>query len=646
MALAYFAGMQRRFADLPVRVKFMITLGIPVLGMVLLIGKQVDGSLKRRRVMDYINGQAGLIGLYANVAHEVQKEAALSVGYLTGRPVNAIKLEVQNGRMDDALTALRDPARPLRPMPVDRLAFDGLELLRSRVRDRTVSAGEVALRYRQMSRTVMDVLGRSGKLALDPETKDRMYAHLRLLNAKEALSEVRDLISIGFSDQRLSGDELDELTGQVAQYETNMLLFERDAPPELLALHRELFQGPDVNFMRSITGTVKEHGTLGPMSIAPREWWDLSLRAMDKLKQVEDRSLDLIVQGTAQNSRDAQIRLIIVLAALIGVVGAVTIMGVMILRGVRNTVTEVGQAARALATGDVSAEVPVTSEDEIGEMARSFNEMILNIRSLANSAEAIGRGDYDTQVNVRGTQDVLGLALARMKENLKAARLRDDEQTSALQAEKNKLEQANARIQMLIKEMHHRVKNNLQVIASLLRLQAGTFTDDRLQQAFDQSQNRVNAMALIHEKLYKGDELATVDVGQYIEDLFTDLVRLNDVSDSISYETAIDPGLAFDLTTMVPLGLLLNELITNSLKHAFKGRSKGLVRLTLHHVDGHAYDLMLSDNGGGMPVEKLQADGTTLGTTLIESLVDQLNGRMTVDSSNEGTLYHIRFRTR
>jgi len=365
--------MQRRFADLPVRVKFMITLGIPVLGMVLLIGKQVDGSLKRRRVMDYINGQAGLIGMYANVAHEVQKEAALSVGYLTGRPVNAIKLDVQQARTDGALAALQDPARPLRPMPVDRLAFDGLDLLRGRVRDRTVSPGEVALRYRQMSRTVMDVLDRSGKLALDPETKDRMYAHLRLLNAKEALSEVRDLISIGFSDQRLSGDELDELAGQVAQYETNMLLFERDAPPEVLALHRELFQGPDVNFMRSITGTVKEHGTLGPMSIAPREWWDLSLRAMDKLKQVEDRSLDLIVQGTAANSRDAQMRLIIVLAALIGVVGAVTIMGIMILRGVRNTVSEVGQAARALAIGDVSAEVPVTSEDEIGEMARSFN---------------------------------------------------------------------------------------------------------------------------------------------------------------------------------------------------------------------------------------------------------------------------------
>jgi two-component sensor histidine kinase len=638
--------MQLRFADLPVRIKFMITLGIPVLGMVLLIGKQVDGSLKRRRVMDYINAQADLIGGYANVAHELQKEAALSVGYLTGRPVNAMKLNVQRTRTDAALASLMDPIRPLRPAITERLPFDGMDLLRSRVMDRTISAEETTQRFRTMSRAVMDELGRRGKLALDPETKDRMYAHLRLLSAKESLSEVRDLISIGFSDESLSRNELGELAGQVSQYETNMLLFEKDAPPEVLALHRELFQGTDVNFIRSLIGTVKEHGVVTQLGIAPKEWWDLSLQAMDKLKQVEDRSLAFILQGTAENSRDAQVRLLIVLGALIGVVGAVMIMGFMILRGIRSTVNEVGQAARALAAGDVSAEVPVTTNDETGQMARSFNELILNIRSLANSAESIGRGDYDTPVNVRGPQDVLGLALARMKENLKAARLRDDEQTAALQSEKLKLEQANERIQMLIKEMHHRVKNNLQVIASLLRLQAATFTDDRLQQAFEQSQNRVNAMALIHEKLYKGDELATVDVGQYIEDLFTDLVRLNDVSDTIGYESEIDPGLAFDLTTMVPLGLLLNELITNSLKHAFKGRPEGLVRLSIHRVEGDAYDLRLGDNGVGFPVEKLQPDGTTLGTTLIESLVDQLNGRMTVDSSSEGTVYHIRFRGR
>jgi hypothetical protein len=195
---------------------------------------------------------------------------------------------------------------------------------------------------------------------------------------------------------------------------------------------------------------------------------------------------------------------------------------------------------------------------------------------------------------------------------------------------------------VLIKEMHHRVKNNLQVIASLLRLQAATFTEERLLLAFEQSQNRVNAMALIHEKLYKGDELSTIDVAQYIHDLFSELVRMNDVGERIRYDSDIDEGLAFDLTTMVPLGLLLNELITNSFKHAFVGRPGGRIRLSLHRADDRSFDLHYEDDGVGIPLDKLQDNGTTLGVSLIESLVDQLNGRMSVEGGG-GARYHIRF---
>ncbi|MEZ4740079.1 MAG: histidine kinase dimerization/phosphoacceptor domain -containing protein, partial [Flavobacteriales bacterium] len=499
--------------------------------------------------------------------------------------------------------------------------------------------------YSAMEHRLLNELERVGKLGLDSDTKDWMYAHIRLLNAKQALSEVRDRLSIG-SGGVSNENDLAELGDLVSQYETNLLLFERDAPPEVMSAYRELFQGADVNFMRALIGTVKERRTSDPVGIAPRQWWQLSLQALDKLKLVEDHSLGLIQQNTAENSRSAEIRLLIVLAALIGVVGAVTVMGYVILRGVRNTVTEVSQAARSLAMGDISAEVPVNSSDEIGQMALSFNGMIDNIRSQASSAEAIGKGNYDTQVIVRGPQDVLGIALSRMKENLTAARLRDNEQTMALQAEKQKLEQANERIRLLIKEMHHRVKNNLQVVASLLRLQASTIPDERLQHAFDQSQSRVTSMALIHEKLYKGDELTTLGLAAYIHELFAELVRVNDVGDRIRYSTDIDSELAFDIHTMVPLGLLLNELITNSFKHAFSGRAHGQIELSIASQTDGTYDLNYTDDGIGIPVDKMQSDGQTLGVSLIESLVDQLNGRMAVEGGEQGTRYHIRFRTR
>ena len=641
------ASMQWRFADLPVRTKFMITLAIPVLGMILVISKQVDSNLKRSVFYEYIKNQAERISLFSDVMHQVQRESAYSVGFLTGRPVTVVKLQLQYTHTDEAIAALQQTAH-MSALPMEEISsFSGLNILRARVAENRTDPFSVSRTYRAMDNALLEELGRVGKLALDPETKDRFYAHLRLLNAKEALSVIRDKLSIALGDEQLDHAETAELSEQISQYEANMFLFEKEAPPEVMSTYREMFQGPDVNFMRSVIGTVKERRSLDPQAIAAQHWWDVSLRALDKLKLVEDHSLELIEDATAANSQDARIRLFIVLAALIGVIGAVTIMGFVIMRGVRNTVNEVAQAARALSVGDVRAAVPVNSSDEIGQMASSFNGMIDNIRSLASSADAIGKGNYDTTVTVRGPQDVLGNALLRMKENLKAAKLRDTEQALALQEEKKKIEQANERIQLLIKEMHHRVKNNLQVVASLLRLQAGTIADERLQHAFDQSQSRVTSMALIHEKLYKGDELSMLDVSHYIQELFEELVRLNDVSDTIAYRTDIDPDLALDLHTMVPLGLLLNELITNSFKHAFKGREEGLINLSLHRASNKEFDLIYTDNGVGIPADKLAANGDTLGVSLIESLVEQLNGRMTVDGDRDGkgTQYHIRFRT-
>lgn len=637
--------MRSRFADLPVRTKFMVTLGIPVLGLVLLIGKQIDSSFKRLDVMEYIGEQAESMALYANTMHEVQKESALSVGKLSGMNVPTIKLEAQYARTDGAVDALLGTDVSDNARLSIRGTFDGLNILRHRVMGGRIASMDASRAYRSMDQALLDEVGRVGKLALDPETKDRLYAHLRLLSAKDALSALRDKLTIGYTARPIDAKDLAELSEQVSAYETNMLLFERDAPPEVLSTYQQVYQGEDVNFMRSLIGTVKQRRS-PDLAIAPLEWWELSLQALDKLRAVEVHSLEMITENTSANTRDAEFRLLLVLAALLGVVGAVTVMGYLITRGVRNTVSEVGRAARSLAVGDVSAKVLVSGNDEIGEMAKSFNGMIENIRSLANSAEAIGKGDYGTPVNVRGPQDALGLALARMKENLKAARLRDDEQTRALQSEKEKLEQANERISVLIKEMHHRVKNNLQVIASLLRLQAASFTDERLQQAFDQSQSRVTSMALIHEKLYKGDELASVDVGLYIQELFAELIALNDVNERIRPKTDIDPGLTLGLNTMVPLGLLLNELITNSFKHAFNDRNEGLITLSLHRTPDGSFDLQYGDDGRGIPLDKIQSDGSTLGVSLIESLVEQMNGRMTVEGSTSGTKYHIRFTAR
>ncbi|MBK6540646.1 MAG: HAMP domain-containing protein [Flavobacteriales bacterium] len=251
---------------------------------------------------------------------------------------------------------------------------------------------------------------------------------------------------------------------------------------------------------RSLTG----------LNVEAEAWKQHSDQAMAKLDDVEAISIARIVEATDANRRDAESRLFIVLIALFGVVSAVAIMAFVInARHTAHGERDHRSGGRARRRRHPVA-VPVTSDDEFGTMARPSTAMIENVRSLSDSAEAIGKGNYDTPVPVRGPDDVLGVALSRMKENLRAARTMDAEQKKALRQERRSWSRP-TRINVLIKEIHHRVKNNLQVVASLLRLQRATIDDERLQEVFDQSQSRVASMALIHEKLYRGDELIHLD---------------------------------------------------------------------------------------------------------------------------------------
>jgi two-component sensor histidine kinase/HAMP domain-containing protein len=637
--------MQLRFADLPIRTKFLITLGIPVIGLVLLIGKQLDGSRKRKDVLGYVSMQAGNIKLLGDLAHSLQLEGAQAVAWLVGVDQNEQRMVVRRNSTDQAVVRLNDPGLHMELEIRPGQELTELVGLRERVLARSIPAVKAEQAYRRMSVRQLEKQVQTFRQAMDPEINERLFAHLNLLNAKEALNDLRSGILRGLAQPGMNYAQITELNERIAQYNSNTLLFQRDAASEVRDRYAAVFQGEEVNFMRTVIGTIHENRSLEGLRMTPESWWVVSGKAMEQLRGVETTSIDAIIALSTNNARSATYRLLIVLGALLGVVGAVLVMAIVIMRGIRSTVEQVTSATSALALGDVRAHVPVNSADEIGQMARTFNGMIDNIRSLAASADAIGKGNYDTPVPVRGEQDVLGNALARMRDNLKAARARDVEQNLALTQEKEKLERANERIKVLIKEIHHRVKNNLQVVASLLRLQSETIEDEKLQQVFGQSQSRVASMALIHEKLYKGDDLAEIDIGQYIKELFAELVQLNNVRDSIHYQTTVEKGIALDLDTMVPLGLVLNELITNSFKHAFPGRDQGMINLLLHRVADNEFELIYSDNGVGIPQEKLSSEGATLGMSLIDSLVEQLNGYLTVESDGDGTRYHIRFRT-
>jgi two-component sensor histidine kinase len=153
----------------------------------------------------------------------------------------------------------------------------------------------------------------------------------------------------------------------------------------------------------------------------------------------------------------------------------------------------------------------------------------------------------------------------------------------------------------LLKEVHHRVKNNLQVISSLLNLQASQIPDPGTKDILRESQNRVRTMALIHEKLYQSSDLAQVDFASYLRGLANFLLQsYRGRSENVSIQVDAE-NIMLDIDTAIPCGLIANELISNSLKYAFPGNQRGCVTLTCQHVNNDHFELTVSDDGVGLP---------------------------------------------
>ena len=200
------------------------------------------------------------------------------------------------------------------------------------------------------------------------------------------------------------------------------------------------------------------------------------------------------------------------------------------------------------------------------------------------------------------------------------------------------------------KEIHHRIKNNLQVISSLLDLQAEKFSDKEVLEAFRESQSRVLSMSLIHEELYKGGGTDTLDFSAYLQKLAENLFKTYSLySKNIHLDMDLEENTFFNMDTAVPLGIIVNELISNSLKHAFTEDEEGEIRIRLcreekdNEVNKSLFNLTISDNGKGIPENIELGSVESLGLQLVNILVDQLDGNLEL-KRNHGMEFGITFR--
>ena len=212
-----------------------------------------------------------------------------------------------------------------------------------------------------------------------------------------------------------------------------------------------------------------------------------------------------------------------------------------------------------------------------------------------------------------------------------------------LLASDRQLRQSLAEKEALLKEIHHRVKNNLQVVSSLLYLQEANLSDPESIGVLQQSQNRIKSMALIHEQLYGTADLARIDFGRYVNELATNLMDAHGVDPARIRLTVRADAVALPVDLAVPCGLIINELVSNAFKHAFGPDAGGKVEIAVRSPDSGRLTIVVADDGVGFSRQEAESDATSLGLRLTETLIAQLGGRLTRHAEH-GTRFDIQVR--
>ncbi len=265
---------------------------------------------------------------------------------------------------------------------------------------------------------------------------------------------------------------------------------------------------------------------------------------------------------------------------------AAFLLSTVLTKSISNPVQSLANAARLVSENkDYGLRVPKTSNDELGMLTQTFNEMLSQIQeSDAGLRKAIGEKD------------------------------------------------------VLIQEVHHRVKNNLQVILSLFDMQARHVNNADALEVFRDCKARIRSMSLVHEMLYGSSDLSKIDFKQYVEKLADDLSTSYQPTDREVKTTISLKNLELDISKAVPLGLLTNEVLTNSIKHAFA--NEPYPEIFIKQVPSDSLTILIGDNGKGLPPEIDFSNPTTFGLRIIRLLAEQLNANLNVES-NPGTIYTI-----
>ncbi len=308
-----------------------------------------------------------------------------------------------------------------------------------------------------------------------------------------------------------------------------------------------------------------------------------------------------------------------------------------------NPLRKLSQATEQVAAGNFEVQCPVTTKDEPGVLATSFNSMVMQLRAAQKQQQMYSNylekevAKRNEQVNHQKLE--LEKTVIRLQDEIEQRQIVSEK----LQEQGEELQKSLQEKEVLLREIHHRIKNNMLIIISMLALQRQDIEQEKQREIFREMENRIRSMALVHEKLYSSNSISQIDTGSYLHDIAKSLLSSMVIDGRITLDVQTEP-IAIDIDHAVPIGLVTNEIITNSIRHAFPEGRKGTISLTVKRCANNQLLLTLADDGIGLPEDFDIMRSSTFGTgIIIAGLVKmQLKGELTMEREM-GTKYSIRF---
>jgi CheY-like chemotaxis protein/HAMP domain-containing protein/putative methionine-R-sulfoxide reductase with GAF domain len=416
--------------NLSIRTKLFLVSVIPSLGLIYLLYNSISGALEQKETTIGVYQDCEDVERLSALLHEFQKERAFYVSYLASdSDADLQRISDQTILTNQALTAVEEIYRQHNKPWEFFIRLDSLDILR---RDLETYPGVL----NEMKSKVLQEIFTLAQRSRDPGIKNKLHAHLFLLFTKDYFVRARNLLLPYFIEKKFRPGDYTKFVERKGQFELSRTQFLLGASPELRALYEREFSHPTIREVRAALDSFTVNPDYSKNTTA-NEWWNKSLAVIQAQVNTEQYSLRKI-RESAEADLAAINRSVITNLALGGVaLVLITLLVSFIIREILFAIAELKRAAQKLALGEIDFAVKVTSRDEMGDLAESFNKMVAVKKQYAETAHKIGKGQYDTPVLVRTDADILGLALNNMKQDLARLSKENDIRTWLLTANGN-----------------------------------------------------------------------------------------------------------------------------------------------------------------------------------------------------------------